>query len=144
MKRIIIANGVPIAYHITGKDYINYLNDAKKKKNGTTFLISDYEFHSPYDNKLITADVYEYNTPKIVTVVLPATINSKISSIRTVRAIMLLVDSDTGASVYEDVVNAGLKIVETPDNTYYRHFKGGSVFKENGLNWLLSNARVWF
>ena len=33
MKRIIIANGVPIAYHITGKDYINYLNDAKKKKN---------------------------------------------------------------------------------------------------------------
>ena len=55
-----------------------------------------------------------------------------------------LVDYDTGASFYEDIVNAGLKIVETPDNTYYRHFKGGSVFKENGLNWLLSNARVWF
>ena len=124
MKRIIIANGIPIAYHITGKDYINYLNDAKKKKNGTTFLISDYEFRSPYDNKLITADVYEYNTPKIVTVVLPATINSKISSIRTVRAIMLLVDSDTG-----------LEYVITTSNKIYKKYQFAYKEYTYAVNW---------
>lgn len=124
MKRIIIANGIPIAYHITGKDYINYLNDAKKKKNGTTFLISDYEFRSPYDNKRITADVYEYNTPKIVTVVLPATINSKISSIRTVRAIMLLVDSDTG-----------LEYVITTSNKIYKKYQFAYKEYTYAVNW---------
>lgn len=55
-----------------------------------------------------------------------------------------LVDYDTGASFYEDVINNGLHCIETADNTYYRHFKGGSVYKEQGLAWLSKNLKVWF
>ena len=46
MKRIIIANGIPIAYHITGKDYINYLNDAKMK-------MINPDIHRPFCNCFI-------------------------------------------------------------------------------------------
>ena len=55
-----------------------------------------------------------------------------------------VLDYDTGASIYEDAINLGLKINYTKDNTYYRHFKGGSVFKDNGLTWLANNATLWW
>ncbi len=55
-----------------------------------------------------------------------------------------LVDYDTGASFYEDIIQKGLHCIETADNTYYRHFKGGSVFKAQGLAWLSNNLKVWF
>ncbi len=50
---------------------------------------------------------------------------------------------DTGASIYEDAITNNLKMKELPDNSFYIHFKGGSVFKENGLNWLRKNYKLW-
>ena len=52
-------------------------------------------------------------------------------------------DYDTGSSLYEDAIKNNLKIKELPDNSFYIHFKGGSVFKENGLNWLKQNYKLW-
>ena len=55
-----------------------------------------------------------------------------------------IVDYDTGASLYEDVHSLGLKCNYTKDNTFYRHFKGGSVFKDKGLQWLRDNINLWW
>ena len=52
-------------------------------------------------------------------------------------------DYDTGASLYEDAIKNHLKIKELPDNSFYIHFKGGSVFKEKGLKWLKDNIKIW-
>ena len=53
-------------------------------------------------------------------------------------------DYDTGASLYEDVQALGLKCNYTKDNTFYHHFKGGSVFKDKGLQWLRDNLAIWW
>lgn len=53
-------------------------------------------------------------------------------------------DYDTGASLYEDAISNGLQIKETQDNTFYTHFKGGSVFKNKGILWLKQNLNIWF
>lgn len=52
-------------------------------------------------------------------------------------------DYDTGSSLYEDAKKLNLPIISTPDNLYYIHFKGGSVFKTAGLNWLNKNQYLW-
>ena len=53
-------------------------------------------------------------------------------------------DYDTGASLYEDAHKLNLRINYTKDNTFYRHFKGGSVFKDNGIAWLDNNVNLWW
>lgn len=50
---------------------------------------------------------------------------------------------DTGASLYEDFINAGEKIIEIPDNLYYLHFKGGSVFNDKCKQWIIKNENLW-
>ena len=50
---------------------------------------------------------------------------------------------DTGASLYEDFVRAGCKIKETPNNYFWLHFKGGSVFKDRGILWLNQHRQYW-
>ena len=52
-------------------------------------------------------------------------------------------DYDTGGSLYEDAERLNLPIISTEDNTFYIHFKGGSVFKERGLLWLRKNQAIW-
>lgn len=50
---------------------------------------------------------------------------------------------DTGASLYEDFVNIGEKVLELEDNLYYKHFKGGSVEIEKCKKWLIDNSELW-
>ena len=54
-----------------------------------------------------------------------------------------LTDYDTGASILEDAERFGFNIIKTPDNLYWVHFKGGSVFKQAGINWLNKNKHLW-
>ena len=50
---------------------------------------------------------------------------------------------DTGASFFEDAKALKLKIKTLPDNSFYYHFKGGSVFKNKGLTWLKQHKHIW-
>ena len=50
---------------------------------------------------------------------------------------------DTGASLYEDFKKHNLPVLETPDNLFWLHFKGGSVFKDKGIAWLVRNSQYW-